>query len=259
MSSREPEVSVVMSCYNAENHIRGAIESVLMQELCDFEFIIVNDGSTDKTSEILKEYSQRDDRVIVIDKKNTGLADSLNMGIKRARAKWIARMDADDVCLPSRLVKQLDYLKKHQGISILGSGAIYVNKKKEVLGVVALPTTASEICRILLVTSPVIHPTVMMNKEEILRIGGYDPKYRYCGQDYELWVRSSKAGLVIANMPDPLIEYTVDHQAKSFQRIFRRCLLRLEIAYKYRFPLRSFGLAFLMFFNDAFLKMGLRR
>ena len=106
-----PAVSVVMSCYNASRFLAEAIESILRQTFTDFEFIIIDDGSTDDTLDIIRTYAQTDPRIVVIEKANTGLADSLNVGIGAARGEWIARQDADDVSFPDRLFHQIEFLR----------------------------------------------------------------------------------------------------------------------------------------------------
>src|SRR5687767_6042714 len=98
-----PECSVVMSCYNASAWLSEALDSVLNQTFQDFELIIVDDGSTDDTRKIIEEYAARETRIVSIVKANSGLADSLNVGVARARGRWVARLDADDVCEPERL------------------------------------------------------------------------------------------------------------------------------------------------------------
>src|SRR2546430_2514522 len=107
-----PEVSVLMSCYNATRWLHEAIHSVLVQTHDKFELILVDDGSTDETWNIIQSYRDRDQRIVAISKKNTGLADSLNVGIARAKGAWIARLDADDLCEPTRLEEQLDFVRK---------------------------------------------------------------------------------------------------------------------------------------------------
>src|SRR5688500_1611394 len=123
MNSRStPTVSVVMSIYNAERWLEEALDSVLAQSFSDFEFLLVDDGSTDGTARIIARYAARDDRCRVITKHNTGLSDSLNVGIERARGEWIARLDADDIAVPTRFEEQLTYLRKNPGVVLLGTG-----------------------------------------------------------------------------------------------------------------------------------------
>ena len=117
-----PFVSVLMSCYNASRWLDESIQSVLNQSYGNFEFIIVNDGSTDCTQAIIQHYASSDDRIVMIEKANTGLADSLNVGISRARGVWIARQDADDISDLTRLEKQVRSAMINHNIVFLGTG-----------------------------------------------------------------------------------------------------------------------------------------
>ncbi len=119
--SEIPNVSVVMPALNAEKYIAEAIESILGQTFSDLEFIIINDGSTDATAEILESYRTRDPRIRVHHQKNSGVATAMNLGCRLARGKYIARMDADDISLPQRLARQVAYLDQHKDISICGT------------------------------------------------------------------------------------------------------------------------------------------
>ena len=127
-----PQVSVVMSCYNASKTLAEATDSILKQTFRDFEFIIVDDGSADNTLEILKKYQQDDNRIsIIANNHNLGLAASLNVGIKSAKALLIARMDADDIAFPNRLEEQVDFLRQYPNVDILGTGIIQMTQMGE--------------------------------------------------------------------------------------------------------------------------------
>jgi len=115
------KVSIVMSVYNAQKYLDEAIESILNQTYSNFEFIIINDGSTDKSLEIIENYAKKDSRIIVINRENKGLIYSLNEGIRKANGKYIARMDADDISLPQRLEKQVEFMEKNKNIGICGT------------------------------------------------------------------------------------------------------------------------------------------
>ena len=137
---RSPEVSVLMSCYNASRWLHEAIDSVLTQTFENFEFVLVDDGSTDDTWNIIQSYRDRDERIVPISKKNTGLPDSLNVGIAKARGAWIARLDADDVCEPTRLEEQVKFVSKHPEVVLLGTGCVEIDeqggvKKKHTLSI----------------------------------------------------------------------------------------------------------------------------
>src|SRR3990172_12530717 len=119
-----PVITVLMSAYNAEKYLREAIESILNQTFKDFEFIIINDCSTDKTKKIIEEYANKDARIKLINNAtNLGLTKSLNIGLKEARGEYVARLDADDVALPERLEKQYEFMNKNRDITLTGAWA----------------------------------------------------------------------------------------------------------------------------------------
>ncbi|HGF9542707.1 TPA: glycosyltransferase family 2 protein, partial [Acinetobacter baumannii] len=131
-------VSVVLPAYNAELYLKEAIDSVLSQTFTDFELIILNDGSIDRTEEIILSYN--DSRIVYVkNEKNLGLIGTLNKGINLAKGKYIARMDADDICLPERFKKQVDFLEKNNEIDLIGTNAIKINNNGDRIGVINMP------------------------------------------------------------------------------------------------------------------------
>ncbi len=189
---KEPKISVVMSVYDGEAYVGKAIESILGQTFKDFEFIIINDGSVDKSSDIIRSYD--DDRIVFIDQKNSKLAYSLNKGIHRAKAPLIARMDADDISLPDRLRTQFSWLCKNPGIGVLGLRCKFIDSEGTLTGrVFGLPGEQRSILENILHPHKgafIIHPTVMMRKEVVLRAGGYNERFPVC-EDIDLWLRIS--------------------------------------------------------------------
>ena len=206
----DPEISVVMGVYNGEKYLKDSIKSILCQNFENFEFIIVNDGSVDATQSIIESFS--DPRIIAIGNiNNIGLTKSLNKGLRVARGRYIARMDADDVCHPNRLRAQYDFLEKNTQIKVLGTQAILIHDGKEVAGSISLrkPQHPGAIKWACIFDSPFIHSSVMIRNDylrpcsEIL----YDESYR-TSQDYELWTRLAPFYLM-ANLPVPLINFRV--------------------------------------------------
>ncbi len=128
IARREPEVTVLMSCRNASRWLQEAIESVLTQTFPDFEFVLIDDGSSDRTWEIVQQYAKCDSRIVPIAKRPTGLSDSLNVGINRARGRWIARLDADDLSEPTRLQEQVRFVRSHPTTVLLGSAFIEIDE-----------------------------------------------------------------------------------------------------------------------------------
>jgi len=139
-----PIVSVLMSVYNSERHLRQSIQSVLDQSFADFEFVIVEDGSEDSSPRILSEFARQDARIVLIkNETNRGLAASLNRGLERAQGKYVARQDADDISLPNRLELQSAYLETHPEIGILGSACTIIDEEEKNLGVTRSPKAIS--------------------------------------------------------------------------------------------------------------------
>lgn len=166
-----PSISVVMPVFNAEKYLRQAIDSILKQTYKNFEFIIVNDGSTDKSLEIIKTYT--DKRIRLINKKNTGVADSLNLGISIAKSRLIARMDADDIAYPNRLKLQYDYLRKNEKVVCVGSSADIIDMKGKYVFKNNMLEDSALIKALLPYKTPFIHPTTMYYKETAQKAGLY--------------------------------------------------------------------------------------
>jgi glycosyltransferase involved in cell wall biosynthesis len=208
----QPKVSVVMSAYNGGRYLQAAIESILGQTYPDFEFIIIEDGSSDNSLETLREYAGRDERIRLIENhENIGLALSLNKGIEAAGGKYIARMDADDISLPGRFARQLDYLESHPKIWVLGSGIQIIDENGKVLRNVDY-SNDPEVLRwnmMLGAEGIVCHPASMLRKELFETIGIF--KDIPTSQDHELWTRLFfMKDLPITNLPDVLLSFR-DH------------------------------------------------
>lgn len=209
---KEVKVSVVMPVYNAELFLAEAIESILAQTFIDFEFIILNDGSTDKSREIIEKYAVQDARIVFVDDAtNTGYVPRLNQGIALAKGEYIARMDADDISLPHRFTKQVTYLDSHKKIAVVGSSASTIDAYGKVGKGWTLRATPAETRVHFLFTNYVMHPTVMMRKSMIPE-GGYSTAFMPA-EDFELWTRilheqkERKNANVIWSFPEPLLQY----------------------------------------------------
>ena len=193
-SGAMPLVSVVMSCYNAERWVSEAIDSVLGQSMPDFELIVLDDGSTDNTGRILEERAARDGRIIVVRKPNTGLGDSLNQGIARARGEWIARLDADDVCERERLARQLEAARRDGAVVFVGSGLKLIDEHGRVFATHRYPTSHRRLVahlRHVMKFPP--HSSALVRTEALRRAGGYRTRIRRA-QDWDLWLRLSALG-----------------------------------------------------------------
>ncbi len=178
-----------MSVYNSENHIKSAIESILNQSYSHFEFLIINDGSTDDSEKIIKSY--QDNRIVFINnEKNLGLTKSLNIGIKKAKGKYIARMDADDISLPQRIKKQLDFLQNNQDYTAIGSSVERIDDNSKHIENWLLKSPPEKIFYLLHFRNCLIHSSMMYKREDVIKVGLYNEKIKFA-QDYDLWIKLS--------------------------------------------------------------------
>lgn len=196
-----PLISVLMSVYNGERYLAEAVESILNQTFTDFEFIIINDGSTDGTAAILQTYD--DPRIKLIEQSNIGLTRSLNKGIALACGKYIARMDADDVSMPERFAQQVAFLEAHPEIGVLGTGGLVRDEINGIEWDYPVVKSDTEWRRDLIKGNQFIHTSVMIRKSLLEMVGGYDESYTFA-QDYDLWIRLA-AHTQMANLPCQLV------------------------------------------------------
>jgi len=228
-----PKVSVLMAVYNGEIFLRDAVESILKQTYSNFEFLIINDGSTDSTVDIINSY--KDGRICLISNQaNIGLTKSLNKGLSIARGEYIARQDDDDISHSRRLEKQVDYLEKHPNIALLGSQASVINEYGELQKApifYKLPLTWDCIRWYCMVNNPFVHSAVMMRKDLIWnKYGGYNTSFK-TSQDYELWSR-----IVYDNVCENLNEILLDLRIYSMSisaNYSKRSMNDVAIIYKH--------------------------
>ncbi len=203
-----PPLSVAMSVYNGERFLESAIDSVLAQDFADFEFLIVDDGSSDSTADILRTYAARDSRVIPIVRENRGLVTSLNQLLQLARAPLVARMDADDLAAPNRFSAQIAFLSRHPEVGVLGSWTTDIDEHGEPCsaGPEDHPVTHEEFLANVARGGPLLaHPTVMYRRDVVLSVGGYHQAFRHC-EDFDLWLRLADRTR-IANLSERLLRY----------------------------------------------------
>ncbi|MFA5856885.1 MAG: glycosyltransferase family 2 protein [Candidatus Pacearchaeota archaeon] len=199
-----PIISVIMPAFNAEKYLVEAIDSILNQTFKDFEFIIINDGSTDKTLDIINKYISKDKRIILINNlSNQGIIKSLNLGLKISKGKYIARMDADDISIKDRLEIQYKYLEKNPNIFLLGSGAIDIDESGNKLRFFHPLTSFDLIKSNLPIENCFYHPTIMFrNNKEIF----YKEKMLHC-EDYDLYLRLLSQNYILMNIPNILLKH----------------------------------------------------
>ena len=207
-----PKVSIIMSVYNGEEFLHDSVESILSQTFTDFEFIIIDDKSTDKTSDILKGYSFKDPRIkIITNEKNLGLTKSLNIGIKESSGEYIARMDADDISYPERLQKQFDFMENNLDYGVVGAWAKVIDNKGNIVDNFEYEETDKEIKTSLIKWNSIIHPLVLIRKDILSKVNGYDESFKYA-QDYDLWLRLSKETKFV-NLPEYLLYYRISNKS----------------------------------------------
>lgn len=214
-----PTVSVVMSTYNRAERLGQTIDSVLTQTNPDFEFIIVNDGSTDTTADVLTHYAQKDSRIHVLtNKNNLGLIGSLNRGLDAARGTYIARIDDDDKMMPTRLEKQIAYMNAHPNTSVLATGirTFRKGKKEADLG---CPSPSAQVLINMHFANGVAHPSTMFRRDFFNKNNiRYNPSYP-AAEDYKLWQDIFLAGGSLDCLPEQLTEYAVGggHSGSFYQ------------------------------------------
>ncbi len=229
---KPPLVSVVMPVYNGDLYLCESIDSILNQTFSDFEFIIINDGSTDGTGEILKLYEQLDKRMRVYNQEHSGVTASRNRGCRLARGKYIAPMDADDVSLPDRFAKQVRYLKAHPEIGILDTWVERINKKGILINVWRSPTTSNVIKWEFFFGNPLRHSSIMMRRDVVEPLDFYG-NFSFI-EDFYLLARALDVTQV-ASLPEVLsqIRYHEDSLSKQIireQHKFGREIIRSLIA-----------------------------
>lgn len=223
-----PVISVAMPVYNGERYLVAAINSILAQTFNDFELIIIDDGSTDNSVQVLREYEKQDSRIRLIVRENRNLATTLNEIIYLARGRWIARMDQDDIALPHRFERQLQWLDQTGAdicgswVRLFGTSASHILKHSQ---------TDAAIKMEMLFSTPFAHPTVMMRAELVKRLN-YDKTWEKC-EDYDLWERAARAGWQMTNVPETLLLYRQHDSQISTSAFAYQQLLTQKIRRRY--------------------------
>lgn len=221
----DPVVSVVIPAHNAERFIGEAIESVLAQTVADFELVVVDDGSTDRTAEIVAGY--RDPRILCLRPGKVGVCAASNLALERCRTPWVARLDADDVMEPHRLERQLAFLSGRPELGGIASYHWWINAQGEVKGAHDPPLhTVEDVERHLRLGGRLIypHPTVMYRRDVVLGLGGYDERYEST-EDVELFLRMYEAGRPLVVQPERLTRFRVHDSSVSARRAKEQFLL----------------------------------
>lgn len=204
-SIKAPLISVLMPVYNGEKYLPEAIDSILGQTFPDFEFIIVNDGSTDSSRDIILSYN--DLRIKYVENKdNLGLSRSLNRGLAEVKGEFIARMDQDDISLPDRFAIQINIMQTYK-VDICSTAVQVIDGNGSIIGAICPQNIEDSdlAAGFLSCLYPFLHPTVMIKRSALEEVGGYNPD-RYI-QDFDLWVRLLLAGKKAVVIPQKLLKY----------------------------------------------------
>lgn len=242
---KKPLVSVVMPTYNRGGLVGRAIESVLNQTYSNLEFIIINDASTDNTSEVIRRYEQKDKRIRRIDNKdNLRIVRSLNRGLANAKGKYIARIDDDDVWVSQdKLKKQISFLERNPDYVVIGTGSVAILKSRGLRIKNKKPETDKEIRDRMLFECPFLHPAVVFRRDPAQKIGFYDERLERA-EDYDLWMRLGKIGKM-HNLPEYSIESMAGASNVSHRE--RREILKynLLLIKRYRLDYPHFKMAYI--------------
>lgn len=223
-----PTISVLMPVYNAERYVGAAVESILAQSFSDFEFIIVDDGSKDGSLAMLQKYADKDQRIRIVSRPNTGIVGALNDGLALCRADWVVRMDADDWSYPQRFERQLAFMKEHPDYLAAGTDHELMDSDGDCIGVRHFPHTAEQIINTMLSGECcVLHPTVIMQRAILTKLGGYRHEYQWV-EDYDLFLRIMEQGLLI-NQPEPLIRYRMHANSVCLTRHSTQVQLTVQV------------------------------
>lgn len=245
---KKPLVSVIMTTYNQAHLIGKAIESVLSQTFEDFEFIIVNDGSTDNTEKVIKGFN--DPRIIYLNNgKNLGVPKSFNSAIKISQGKYIARIDSDDFWSnKNKLKKQVEFLETHPEYVAVGGGMIVVDSEGKELYRYLKPEKDEEIRKNALITNPIANSTSLCRRETIFQIGLCDESFGY-NEDWDFWLKIGLKGKLY-NFPEYFAYYTLTYQNKSLIYLRKHTLSALRIIFRHRHNYPNFLKGFLVNFGQ---------
>lgn len=230
-NTNKPKVSIIMPVYNQAKYVKQAIESILQQTFSNFELIIINDGSTDRSVNIIDNF--HDLRIKIINQENKGLITTLNTGIVLSRAEYIARIDPDDIWSDlNKLNKQMEYLSKDPNCVVLGTWARIIDENDKEFSHISCPEKDQGIRSKILTKNCFIHPSVVFNKEIALKAGGFDEQEKYV-EDYGLWLRMGQFGK-FANIPEFLMSYRIHRDGITQQKNFIQSQNSLEIIKKHK-------------------------
>ena len=226
-----PAVSVLLPVYNGMPYIREAIDSIFAQTVEDWELVVIDNASDDGTFEYLQDRAECEPRMLLLrNETNIGIVGSLNRGLAQCRARWIARMDADDRALPNRLERQLSFVNANPDVITTSSLAYYMDTQGRRIGATTSDlTTRADFDRHIAKADPItlIHPGALMRRDVVVEVGGYRAEFNPA-EDIDLWARLSERGLLLVQ-PECLMEYRV-HSASAMGQQHQKARLKHEWA-----------------------------
>lgn len=252
MSAQRPLVTVLMTVYNGGDYLKASVQSILNQTFKDFEFLIVNDCSTDDSLNVINSFS--DSRIVVHNnEKNIGQTKSLNIGVNLAKSKYIARMDADDMAFPSWIEKLVDYIESHPEYAAISAAVVVMNESGKFKKIQRTPTTFDEVIFHIFFGNAINHVGAIINREILLKNGGYNEEFKIA-QDYELWSFLIRNNYRLVNIDDILVAVRVHESSLGYmeekkegldevaETIYRNIttLTNLKISYEDAVKLRMF-------------------
>jgi glycosyltransferase involved in cell wall biosynthesis len=221
-----PVVSVVMSVFNGDRFLREALDSMLAQSFTNFEFLVINDGSTDASGITLEEYRGFDSRIQVFHQENKGLVESLNLGCALAEGKYIARMDADDISVVDRLQRQVAFLEHHPEVAAVGGAVEVIDATGKHVLLAYQPVHDRDIRVALLQRNVFWHPTMMIRRDVVISLGCY--REIPDAEDYDLWLRMSES-FQLANLGHVLLKYRSHPEQISTSKCTQQALSALAV------------------------------
>lgn len=214
--SETPTVSVLMPVYNAQQYVAESVESILAQTFRDFEFIIIDDGSTDASLKMLEAYAAKDKRIRLTSRPNKGLTPTLNEMLSQAKGEFIAIIENDDVAVPERLARQVEFLRREPDVVCVSGAHELIDEKGRLLTHLAIPEHNDEIQRLALAGhGSICHPGAMIRRASLIQIGGYNETMRMA-HDLDLWLRLGEVG-ALANLKDTVVKYRLRTDSISGQ------------------------------------------
>jgi glycosyltransferase involved in cell wall biosynthesis len=244
-----PLVSVIMPNYNNEKYLAEAIESILNQTYRNFEFVIIDDCSTDNSWNIIQEYAKKDNRIKAFkNEENLKIVKTRNkgFGLMSPASKYIAIFDSDDISMPERFEKQIKFLEKNPDYGAVGSHTFIIDENSEIIGKRKYETDFKKIIKNIIKKSPVAQPSVMIKKSVLNEVGPYNEKYTRC-QDYELWFRIAK-DYKIGNLDESLIKYRVSKTQGKTTNLKETLKFTLDIQRNWIFNKKFFSIVGIIYY-----------